>query len=183
MKKQLFILLAILSAPTFAAQNTVNTKALQACTIIENNLERLLCYDNVIAGKSLSKSQISEVATPEPVIKHQQSASMPIQVKEVTKKVATQEAAVPDNFGLEHEDIIKEKEKHPQLQAVVTKVIKAPHGELIITLNNNQQWRQVGTKKFYLKENENVTISRGIFSAFLLKKAGQNRTITVKRTK
>ena len=50
MKKQLLSLLVLLSAPTFAAQTQFNTQALQACSFIENDFNRLLCYDNTVAG-------------------------------------------------------------------------------------------------------------------------------------
>jgi len=54
MKKQLLSLLVLLSAPTFAAQE-INVQALQACSFIENDFNRLLCYDNTVAGKPLTK--------------------------------------------------------------------------------------------------------------------------------
>lgn len=53
---------------------------------------------------------------------------------------------------------------------------------LIITLDNGQQWRQVGSDRLRLTNNDTVVIERGMFNSFLLKKAGQNRSIRVKRT-
>ncbi|MEL0641536.1 hypothetical protein V6260_13065 [Pseudoalteromonas aliena] len=165
MKKQLLSLLVLLSAPTFAAQTEFNTQALQACSFIENDFNRLLCYDNTVAGKSLLKPSVTKKLTPPT------TAAAPIQVKE---KV--------DDFGLEHKKEAQ-VEKETEIKAVVTSVKEAAYGELIISLDNGQQWRQIGSDSMRLKENEAIVISRGAFSSFLLKKDGKNRSIRVKRTK
>ncbi|GAB0111172.1 hypothetical protein [Pseudoalteromonas distincta] len=165
MKKQLLSLLVLLSAPTFAAQTEFNTQALQACSFIENDFNRLLCYDNTVAGKSLLKPSVTKKLTPPT------TAAAPIQVKE---KV--------DDFGLEHKKEAQ-VEKETEIKAVVTSVKEAAYGELIISLDNGQQWRQIGSDSMRLKENETIVISRGAFSSFLLKKDGKNRSIRVKRTK
>ena len=55
MKKQLIPFVALLTITGTAQANEVNLQALQACTFVENDFNRLLCYDNVMAGKSLSK--------------------------------------------------------------------------------------------------------------------------------
>ena len=55
MKKQILSLLVILSAPAFSAQSDINTQALKACSFIENDFNRLLCYDNTMAGKPLTQ--------------------------------------------------------------------------------------------------------------------------------
>jgi hypothetical protein len=64
----------------------------------------------------------------------------------------------------------------------VTNVKEAPYGELIISLNNGQQWRQIGSDSLRIDQDDTVIIERGMFNSFLLKKAGQNRSIRVKRT-
>ena len=152
MKKQILSLLVILSAPAFSAQSDINTQALKACSFIENDFNRLLCYDNTMAGKPLTQST-------------------------VTQKVK----APKDDFGLEHKK--DQTEKDSEIKAAVTSVDKAPYGELIITLDNNQKWRQVGSDSMRLKKSDAVTITRGAFNSFLLRKDGQNRSIRVKRTK
>ena len=66
---------------------------------------------------------------------------------------------------------------------MVTSVKEAAYGELIISLDNGQQWRQIGSDSMRLKENDTIVISRGAFNSFLLKQDGKNRSIRVKRTK
>lgn len=168
MKKQLLSLLVLLSAPTFAAQTEFNTQALQACSFIENDFNRLLCYDNTIAGKSLVKPSVTKTLTPP-----KESSNVPV--------AAIAPAATTEDFGLEHKEITKDKNEN--ITALALSVDEAPYGELIISLDNNQEWRQIGSDSLKLKESDTVTISRGVFNSFLLHKEGQNRSIRVKRTK
>lgn len=169
MKKHIFSLLVLLSAPA-AYANTINAQALQACSFIENDFNRLLCYDNTVAGKSLTNS-----------IQH----TKPLQVNEppapsMAKTPLPNKANKPVEFGLEHQNHNKNAEQ--AIQANVLKIEEAPYGELIITLENNQQWRQIGADNIRLSKGDTVIISRGMFNSFLLKKADQNRSIRVKRT-
>ncbi|MBB1352746.1 hypothetical protein [Pseudoalteromonas sp. SR45-5] len=158
MKKQLLSLLVLLSAPTFAAQTEFNTQALQACSFIENDFNRLLCYDNTIAGKSLVKPSVTKTLTT------------PTEVKKTA-----------DEFGLEYKK--SQTEKDAEIKAMVASVEEAAYGELIISLDNGQQWRQIGSDSMRLKKNDTIVISRGVFNSFLLKIDGENRSIRVKRTK
>jgi len=157
MKKLTLSLLVLLSANSFAQD--INTQALKACSMIENDFKRLVCYDQIIAGKSIDVS----------------TAKAPIMVEQ-SKAVNKEE-----KFGLEHKNISTNAE--PEQVSLVEKVKKAPHGELIITLANGQVWRQLGTDNFRIKAEAEVTIMRGALNSFLLKKMGSNKTIRVKRVK
>ncbi|MEI8651407.1 hypothetical protein P4S57_00865 [Pseudoalteromonas sp. Hal273] len=171
MKKQLLSLLVLLSAPTFAAQTEFNTPALQACSFIENDFNRLLCYDNTIAGKSLVKPSVTKTLTPPTANNVPQAvATTPTEVKKTA-----------DEFGLEYKK--SQTEKDAEIKAMVASVEEAAYGELIISLDNGQQWRQIGSDSMRLKKNDTIVISRGVFNSFLLKIDGENRSIRVKRTK
>ncbi|MEG3759647.1 hypothetical protein CWC11_17110 [Pseudoalteromonas sp. S3178] len=175
MKKQLLSLLVLLSAPTVTAQE-INVQALQACSFIENDFNRLLCYDNTVAGKPLTKpSEKKTLTPPKPVANITPNVSAP-----VAAVTASAPAAKGDDFGLEHKEITKDKDEN--ITALVSSVKKAPYGELIISLDNSQEWRQIGSDSLKLKESDTVVISRGVFNSFLLRKDGQNRSIRVKRT-
>ncbi|CAD2226317.1 conserved exported hypothetical protein [Pseudoalteromonas sp. 3J6] len=168
MNKHLLSLLALASVPVLAA-TPINEQALQACSFIENDFNRLLCYDNTIAGKSLTQ----------PAHKQPQQ-SVKANVKADTAVATAPVAAKAKEFGLEHKKITKNTEE--TISSKIANVKKAPYGELIITLENNQQWRQIGSDRLSLDKGDTVTISRGVFNSFLLKKADQNRSIRVKRT-
>ncbi|MBB1292419.1 MAG: hypothetical protein ACJAVX_001845 [Pseudoalteromonas rhizosphaerae] len=171
MKKQLLPILALLSIPTVHA-NEVNLQALQACTFIENDFNRLLCYDNTMAGKSLTKPETTKTLTP-PASSVTATADVAVASKQIVK-------VKNEDFGLEHKELVKENDN--EITAVVTNVKEAPYGELIISLNNGQQWRQIGSDSLRIDQDDTVIIERGMFNSFLLKKAGQNRSIRVKRT-
>lgn len=173
MKKQLIPLVALLTITGTAQANEVNLQALQACTFVENDFNRLLCYDNVMAGKSLSK----------PATKKQIEQPVASSAAAVAAAGATNEQIVRtknEDFGLEHKEVAKVNDD--QISASVKSVKKAPYGELIIELDNGQQWRQVGSDSLRLKKQDVVVIERGVFNSFLLKVEGQNRSIRVKRT-
>ncbi|WP_105181024.1 hypothetical protein [Pseudoalteromonas sp. T1lg21] len=178
MKKQLIPFVALLTITGTAQANEVNLQALQACTFVENDFNRLLCYDNVMAGKSLSKP-----ATKQQIEQPAASSEAPVAVAAapVTAAASTQIVKTKnEDFGLEHKEVAKVNDD--QISAIVKSVEKAPYGELIIELENGQQWRQVGSDRLKLKVNDTVIIERGIFNSFLLKIEGQNRMIRVKRT-
>jgi len=88
------------------------------------------------------------------------------------------------DFGLEHKEAPKDKDNDndDEIIATVKSVDEAPYGELIITLKNGQQWRQIGSDSMRISSNDNIVISRGMFNSFLLRKEGLNRSIRVKRT-
>ena len=86
-----------------------------------------------------------------------------------------------DEFGLEYKK--SQTEKDAEIKAMVASVEEAAYGELIISLDNGQQWRQIGSDSMRLKKNDTIVISRGVFNSFLLKIDGENRSIRVKRTK
>lgn len=176
MKKQLIPFVALLTITGTAQANEVNLQALQACTFVENDFNRLLCYDNVMAGKSLSKP-----ATKQQIQQPAASSAAPVAAAPVTAAASTQIVKTKnEDFGLEHKEVAKVNDD--QISAIVKSVKKAPYGELIIELDNGQQWRQVGSDSLRLKEQDVVVIERGVFNSFLLKVEGQNRSIRVKRT-
>ena len=178
MKKQLIPLVALLTITGTAQANEVNLQALQACTFVEDDINRLLCYDNVMAGKSLSKP-----ATKKRIEQPVASSAAAASPAPVAAAGATNEQIVRtknEDFGLEHKEVAKVNDD--QISASVKSVKKAPYGELIIELDNGQQWRQVGSDSLRLKKQDVVVIERGVFNSFLLKVEGQNRSIRVKRT-
>ncbi|WP_105253514.1 hypothetical protein [Pseudoalteromonas sp. T1lg75] len=175
-------LLATLST-TAQADDGVNIQALKACSYIENDFRRLLCYDNIMAGKPIDSMP----------------ANMPAEVPAQSQKgkgkgpsanAAGAAASAASNkgnnskreFGLEHKQKDDNDGNPDELVAKVSKVKEAPYGELIITLDNGQRWRQIGTDSFRISKNDTVVISRAMFNSFLLKKQGSNKSIRVKRT-
>ncbi|CCQ11198.1 FIG00950053: hypothetical protein [Pseudoalteromonas luteoviolacea B = ATCC 29581] len=164
-KIRLSIVLCALGFTQFASATQLNEQALQACRMIENDLNRLVCYDSVMGGKAIPVSaKPATIATPQ-----------------VTAPTTSNESAsdTPE-FGLEHKKPIVTSDED-SLTSVIINLAKSPRGERIFTLENGQQWRQIGTDSFIAREGDEVEIERGVFNSFLLKKAGSSRSIRVKR--
>ncbi|QMW14435.1 MULTISPECIES: hypothetical protein [Pseudoalteromonas] len=174
MKKQLIPFIALLTVAGTTHANEINIQALQACTFVENDFNRLLCYDNIMAGKSLTKPAANKQI--EKPVTGAAAVAAPAVVASSNQVVKTKN----EDFGLEHKEATKDNDD--EISAVVKSVEKAAYGELIIELKNGQQWRQIGSDSLRLKANDTVVIERGIFNSFLLKVEGQNRSIRVKRT-
>ncbi|MEO2281972.1 hypothetical protein [Pseudoalteromonas pernae] len=173
----LALLSTTLTTPAVAFEG-MNEQALKACSFIENDFRRLLCYDNVVAGKPIDAAR-STASQAAPAVTAP-TANTAVVAGTSAAAVATENAESNSEFGLEHKKTVENAAQ--DLVAGVTKVSEAPYGELIITLDNGQVWRQIGTESFNLSKNDEVVISRAMFNSFLLKKAGTNKTIRVKRT-
>ncbi|KJY95408.1 MULTISPECIES: hypothetical protein [Pseudoalteromonas] len=181
MKK--YLVSAVLTAwvgtlsPAAIANDGVNIQALKACSFIENDFRRLLCYDNIMAGKPIDAMPKGEVKNTNAAPQSNKKA----QAASVAGAPAKHSKANKADFGLEHKKEKEQKDDNNELRARVSQVDEAPYGELILTLDNGQKWRQIGTEHFRLNSNDTVIISRGMFNSFLLKKQGANKSIRVKR--
>ncbi|MCG9767563.1 hypothetical protein EXT48_17115 [Pseudoalteromonas sp. CO348] len=163
--KKTMILFA-LGFSSLCAAEQINTQALQACTLIENDFKRLMCYDNVIANKPITETHSSKV----PVNKDK------INTARNEKKAELKE----DGFGLEH----KVKAASEEIEEITAKLVKTTtqgRDKMVFTLDNGQVWRQVSSETFFANEGDTLIIERASFGSFLMKKAGSNRTTRVKR--
>ena len=159
MKKMLMTTLLLLSTSSYASQ--INVQALEACSLVENDLKRLMCYDKVIAGKSISQPKLQT------------------QKKAALESVKTPHTKV-DEFGLERSKKTA-LEKLDEIRSQLSKLTKNPRGQRTFHLNNGQVWKQKNSEHFSAKEGDEIIIIRGVFDSFRMKKAGTNRTIQVKR--
>lgn len=158
MKKILITTLFLLSAPSLASN--INVQALEACSLIENDFKRLMCYDKVISKETITSSLNNEIS------------SLP-QSKSTKPK---------DTFGLENRKK-EEAVKIDKIRAKVTKIQTNQVGYRTITLDNGQVWRQTDTDSFSAKKGDEIIITRGVFNSFKMKKANNNRTVQVKRVR
>ncbi len=160
------IILFALGFSSLCAAEPINTQALQACTLIENDFKRLMCYDNVIANKPITETHSSKA----PINKDK------INTARNEKKVELKE----DGFGLEH----KVKAASEEIEEITAKLVKTTtqgRDKMVFTLDNGQVWRQVSSETFFANEGDTLIIERASFGSFLMKKAGSNRTTRVKR--
>lgn len=166
--KKTMILFA-LGFSSLCAAEQINTQALQACTLIENDFKRLMCYDNVIANKPITEKRAAKSVTRN----NEQSAA-------VAPVVSATPEVKEEGFGLERRVKVA-SEEIAAITAGVTKITKTNRGKKVFTLDNGQEWTQVSKETFFADEGDTLIIQRASFGSFLMKKEGSNRTTRVKR--
>lgn len=139
---------------------------LAQCRAVQNDLQRLTCYDNI--GYKISPPAVEAVVTNE--IPHTEIAA--------TVSNPATAATTTDSFGIEHK--IAEKTV-PSIGSTVVNIEQSRRGFWTITLDNGQKWRQITSDGFVLRKGEDVVISRGSFNSFLLSKKGSERQTKVTR--
>lgn len=152
------------AALLFSTQSYADVKQeLQQCAVIQDKLERLICYDK------LAKRATSLKATTNPKTEIAIATKSATRVESATDQV--------EEFGITKpkEDAIE------RIELVVTKVKKSPYGHLIMTFENGQKWRQTDSTRFRLKAGATVFIKKAALGSFMLGTPDRNSTIRVKR--
>ncbi|MDX3772672.1 hypothetical protein QE250_00920 [Chromatiaceae bacterium AAb-1] len=154
--------------PHAAAAQASLEQALQQCRTEQNALKRLVCYDEINAGSTVTA--VPAPATPAPV-----ASVTPAPV--TTPAPATSAA---DDFGIEHRKRAAE-ETPDTLYGTVKSVQYSPRKELIVEFDNGQRWRQTGTDYYKIAVGEQHYLKRGALNSFFLGNDSNNRTIRVRR--
>ena len=132
----------------------VSSGALLACAQLGDAGERLTCYDRL--SQQLPAAPGAQVPSAAPAdLFGSTSASVP---------------AAP-------------KAPRTELKSITARVVslrEQRQGGATLTLDNGQQWRQLGTEDLVLKAGDSVKISRGLFDSFILMTDG-NRSTHVRR--
>ena len=143
----------------------------QVCTDIEDDAERLACYDATNEASSavpeaLAGQQVPPAPTETPVPEPDNNAGTPIA------------ADAPEDFGRE-EPVDAPKE---YVEATIVEI--ATGGEIdYLRLDNGQVWREVEDSRMRFKEGRKVTITKGILSSYDLKMEGYNKIVKVRRVR
>jgi hypothetical protein len=192
------VLLAIFVSPIGVANTLLDE--LSICAKKSDSLQRLVCYDKLTKetnnrqpqqhqstsevvtakkvdnGVSLLQKKLSE-ATQEGIKASKKLPTVELQSTHVIDAKIKQQEQFGKRSIQRSEDLVE------QIKAKVVKIQKAPYGELIITVEGGQVWRQKGSARFKLSEGEMITIERGALGSFFIGKEDTNRRIRVKRTK
>jgi hypothetical protein len=157
--RYLSLILLLISSLIFS-----NEKQSNECADIEDNSSRLDCYD------SLFRNQLTE----DPVL-----IKKPKETKTVKE---SKEKEVERRFGLPLRST-KDKEKI-QITDKIVKVKKLADLRLDVTLENGQKWRSVEKiRQVRLKPNQQIVISEGFVSGYVLKVIDKKISIRVRRIK
>jgi hypothetical protein len=160
----IFGLLLILASP-FGIANTLLDK-LSLCTKNKDDTQRLACYDEVVDKNVNTQPKQYKV-------KHQ----APLQ--DITTEQEDNTNQQQAEFGQEND--LRSKGFINQLQATINKIEKTVYGKLVITLDNQQVWRQTDSTRLNLRKNNVIIIERGAFGSFFISKENANKRIRAKR--
>jgi hypothetical protein len=192
-------LLVIFVSPISIANSLLDELAM--CAKNTDSLQRLVCYDKLAKDTKSNPPKQSHVTLNNSIVERVDSvvqAAPKIQPEKVLPvSVHPQKPAVvePDSVGVianavkqQQASFGKEDVKRPediikQLKAKVIKIRKAPYGELIITLDNGQVWRQTDSTRLKLRKDNVVIIKRGALGSFFIGKESANKRIRAKRVK
>ena len=159
----LLTLLLLVSSFIFSSEEEA-----KVCADIEDPTQRLSCYDSLFAPQQIINSKIV-------VTQKKQEVKIAKQDKEI-KKERERRFGLPKRLEKE-EDKVEIKEK-------ILEVKKLADLRLDVTLENGQKWRSVEKiRQVRLKANQNVVISEGFISGYVLKVVDKKISIRVRRIK
>jgi|SRR5690554_708365 len=157
---------AVLTLPVVQAQEL--DEQLGQCASIKNPLERLVCFDNVVAGKGITASASAVNANAAP-----QAAA--------NARGAGNNRA--DSFGREHfeTDNRGEPQKGDKIFVEIVKTSKNQLGYITFETADGQAWQQVSSERFPFDASAEYYIERGVFNSYYLGRTDLNSRTRVKR--
>lgn len=192
----LVAVLAGLLIPATAAPQSAAAEGIARCTAIDDDAERLRCFD------ALTSAPEPIIAPPPEAIRPQSAIDSAVEVRALPQDAeASAPAPVPappaasapvrdapvasdaeDQFGRE---LVSRDDDPDRLVARIVGGFDGWSGDTIFELDNGQVWRQAefGRLKYRGPENPEVTIKKGFFGSYRLSVEGTNRWIRVKRVK
>ena len=179
-----YILIILLAQPLFSDASE--------CVPIENDIERLECYDNFYQDNINQTPSVTEnlITTKEKalLIKEEELNKKEIELAEEQSKLALKEKELDSAqerrwFGFTKR--IKEPdEEEITISSKIDTVATKLNYQLLIILENDQHW--VSVEKFRrhkLKDGYDVEITKGFLSGFALRVPGKKIKIRVSRIK
>lgn len=130
--------------------------------------------DNVV---QLAQKNQSEIVLAESKISKELPVVQPQSTTVVDNTVKQRQAKFGNENKQRSEDLIQ------QILATIVAVQKAPRGELILTLDNGQVWRQSDSTRLRLRKDQVVVIKRAALGSFFIGKENTNKLMRAKRVK
>ena len=175
--RYLFILLLLTSSFVFSSE-----KETKECADIEDPTLRLSCYDSLFRTPPIEDSElvVPQKKKEATVSKNEKERRFGLpQRKEIEKEIKEDKER---RFGLP-----KRKETEEEKIEITDKIVKVTQLtslRLDITLGNDQKWRSIEKiRQIRLKPGQEVVISEGFISGYVLKVVGKKISIRVKRIK
>ena len=160
MKKKYSVFLLL---PCFCFAVTQETKE---CVSIDDPSERLACYDSLFRNTQVNPGDSIEIA---PSDGSQAIAATPQDTRK--QEFGLPKSALPNNDPI-------------QIKSTIIKLKQLSNMKVDITLANGQKWRSSEkVRRGKLKLKQEVVISEGFISGFVLKVLDQKTAIRVRRLK
>lgn len=149
--------------------------ALLKCANEKNSLKRLVCYDQL--SDSYTQYQDVPLSTIQRV---QTTQNFEPQTNQPSR---SQPQALPqkDQFGLPSRK--NEGDKDKKRYMTVKKIARTAKSRLILTMENDQVWRQNDDVNFKVEVGEQIYVERGAIGSYWLSKDSVKRRIRIKRIK
>ena len=154
----------------------------QVCTEIEDDAERLACYDTRNTASSPApeeqRTQPAIIETPVPAAATTVPAATAETPAPAPAQPVTIAAEAPEEFG-----------KIPPLDAprefIEGSIVEIATSANIdyIRLDNGQVWREVEDSRLRFKEGRTVTITEGVLGSYDLQMEGYKNIVKVKRVR
>ena len=162
--KYLLLVLLVSSSFLFSKEKDVNN-----CLDIENPTVRLNCYDSIFKNDKT----IEDPVLIEPVIAETETA---IQVQEVDRTIKERRFGLPVRVDKSNDDF--------QIKDKISKVSQLASLRVDFVLENGQKWRSVEKiRRVRIKPGQEITVSEGFVSGYVLKVVDKKISIRVKRIK
>ena len=190
-----WLALASIAATTTQADELYDE--LLACRDLSSAVARLDCYDAAVDGRGQAGSSQSAAVTTEPAAAVEPAAPVAAAATVESATSAAPAAAATaagatvisqeELFGQNTDDVqrtVEEatgSERIDSMNAQVTRLQKYDYEKVVISLDNEQVWKQVDSSSLRLRVGDDVIIERAAFGSFMLKKVGSKRTMRVSR--
>ncbi len=186
---------AVLILAAASATGEDISDALNRCRAIEDETERLTCFDQA-SGSLATESETATspaivepapeetapaVTTTSPATETPAPTPDPAPAGAASGSAASAAAAgiTTEEFGLE---LKREQEGVQKITARYDGKFTGWKGDTLFPLDNGQVWKQIESGRYsYRAERPMIEIKRGIFQSYYLKVKGQNRTVRVTR--
>lgn len=166
---------ALLLAMTGAAAEDDATRAFLRCMALQNDTERLACYDRLaheVVELGLPGSRAAGATAGSA------AATAPAEAAGASQASSAQPAP-EEQFGMAQPT---SGEEISSITASVVGGFAGWAGGTIFELDNGQVWEQVGSDRYeYAGRDRKVVISRALFGSFQLSPEGLNRRVRVRR--
>lgn len=138
----------------------------QNCGEIQNDQERLACYDAM--NRSAPSEPQRDAAAPAvaPASEVAPESSAPVR------------ARAPEQFGAKE----SEEQAKEYIEATIVELDESANRHYL-WLDNGQVWREIEDTTLRFKVGRKVTITEGILNSYDLKIEGQNKIVKVKRVR